>query len=340
MLLDECFERHREDPYVPQDEITELSSQTGLSIRQVRTYFANAREVILKYSVMPIANSISRARKLPPVLSPRSPSQPQTSLPIDIRSSKDAQQDPMERFLSSSPEDEGIPEEAVRKAAGTFIQPRSTSRRRCISMSDTMSVSDTAFSSGSSSSAGSIDSANSRGPRRGRKRQREPTQKTLETVIRKRSDPLKKYQCTFCTSDFAQKYDWRRHEESVHFPQKEWVCMPDGPTHNSRCVFCDLQHPDEKHLESHNCIQCSKAPHSQRTFLRKDKLIQHIGQVHGCPHPKGIKDWCRPVQQSVTLICGLCGLIQQSWNARAECVHLLPLFLSLLFSFFFRPRLT
>jgi hypothetical protein len=305
-MLNECFEQHKADPYVPQERLKELASASGLSLRQVRTFFANAR-----------------ARKLPPV--PRSPKgQPKKSANRDIPGPGEEQQDPMQRFLSTSPEDEGISEEAIQKAANRINQTSSSAMvYRESQESDTISISDTTFSSnsGSGSSQASMDSANNRGPRRGRKRQREPTQKAVEEVIRKPSNARRKFQCTFCTSDFAQKFDWTRHETSVHFPQNQWICMPYGGTYDNddgpHCVFCNELNPDDEHLETHNSNACSSTSLSSRTFLRKDKLVQHLTQVHRCcQFPKQIQAWCVPIERSATLVCGLCGLMLPDWHTR------------------------
>jgi hypothetical protein len=305
-MLNECFEEHKANPYVTQEKMKVLASQTGLSLRQVRTFFANAR-----------------ARKLPPV--PGSATgQQNKSANRDIAGSVEEQQNPMQRFLSTSPEDEGISEELVKKAANRTTHTSSSMMvNRESKEVDTLSTSDTTFSSnsGSGSSQASIDSVNSRGPRRGRKRQREPTQQVVERVVRKPSNPLKKYQCTFCASDFAQKFDWTRHEESVHFPQKQWICMPGGATYDTDdspcCVFCNEPNPDVGHLETHNSQTCLSTSLPSRTFLRKDKLVQHLTQVHRCcQFPRRIQDWCVPIKRSVTLVCGLCGLILPDWHTR------------------------
>lgn len=297
-LLEECFQKHRADPYIPQHEIGELVVQTGLTPRQVRTFFAN-----------------SRARKLPRTTTSASPKRI-----IDATRSRNKQQaTPMDRFLSSSPEDEGISEAAVRQAATTIQSPTPASDEwQTWRESAPSTVSSSAPSSTSNSSAASTESTHPLGARRGRKRQRDPTRKAILSIIRRPSSPSRKFQCTFCTLDFAQKYDWRRHEESVHFPQKEWVCMPDGPTPASCCVFCGERNPDERHLEAHKSIGCSRAPRSQRAFLRKDKLVQHIRQVHSSEAPKVIKEWCRSVERSVELICGMCAVFLPDWQTRVE----------------------
>lgn len=288
-LLTDCFERHRRDPYIPKEEVQQLATDTGLSIRQVQTFFANAR-----------------ARKLPRA--------GKASAGVNIPALPN-QQGPMERFLSSSPEDEGISEEAVRAAANTLNRPIKPARSR---KGRAPSVRSSSQNSTSNSSSASMDSLDSRGSRKGRKRQREPSKTVAKSIFRRPSSPSRKYQCTFCHLDFEQKYDWKRHEESVHFPQKEWVCMPNGPIENSQCVFCGSVKVDEEHLKSHKSITCSEAPRTLRTFQRKDKLVQHIKQVHGCPAPNMIKEWCKPIERKLLLLCGFCCLALPDWKTRAE----------------------
>ncbi|KAF2007753.1 hypothetical protein P154DRAFT_2630 [Amniculicola lignicola CBS 123094] len=299
-LLDETFEEHKANPYVPLDEIKDLAARTKLSVQQVRTYFANAR-----------------ARRLSP---------PKQSPGIEIKRPSRNPPDPiMERFLSSSPEDEGISETAVREAAKSLNVSATKPGLRRTSTGDTVSTTDTTATSTSGSSQASFDSANCRGPRRGRKRQREANERHTESLFRQPTDKMKIYQCTFCPSDFGQKYDWKRHEESVHFPQKEWICMPDGPTYvdsegTTRCAFDDESNPSNHHLEAHHHTPCINAPLDSRTFSRKDKLLQHLAQVHR--HKKLPKrtsdDWCRPIQRDVVFMCGLCGRILPDWPTRCD----------------------
>ncbi|KAF2115581.1 hypothetical protein BDV96DRAFT_646570 [Lophiotrema nucula] len=330
-ILDDSFEHHKDDPYAPVDEIKALSSRTGLSVKQVRTYFANARARRLPPASVPkndiriVTRSKSKSNA-----KPRSTSSKPT--PIEIPGSRGGeQQDPMQRFLSISPEDEGVSEEAVRQAAEALspeyplLSP--ITLRRHSSKTDAMSI-DSGLSSNSggesSGSQASVDSVNSRGRRRGRKRQREPNKETVYSLARKPVDSHKKFQCTFCSKDFAQKYDWKRHEESVHFPQQEWICMPDGATYTTsdgveRCAFCDLESTCDSHLSTHNHTACATAPRSQRTFLRKDKLIQHLIQVHRYGHlSKSIQTWCRPIERTVVMVCGLCCAFLPDWSARAD----------------------
>ncbi|OCL04996.1 hypothetical protein AOQ84DRAFT_225304, partial [Glonium stellatum] len=337
-LLEECFERHKHDPYLEKNDIKELAEATQLSLRQIRTFFANARARKLPppsspSSGEPRPNVMDEAKSTPTtdpelmikpiiasmgkpvVVKKRKCSKDQEAQRLPLSTSIDIpkqptldQQGPMERFLSSSPEDEGISEDAIREAAASFASNQRTERpsneRRPSSKADAMSVSDTAFSSnsGSTSSHASVDSVTNRGPRRGRKRQRETPLQEAKSIVRKPSHPSKIFQCTFCQADFAQKYDWRRHEESVHFPQKEWICMPDGPStqsstqsSTSTCAICALPNPSPAHISSHNSTSCLSSPRASRAFTRKDKLLQHLAQVHKQaqfqPH---MATWCRP----------------------------------------------
>ncbi|KAF1967501.1 hypothetical protein BU23DRAFT_602813 [Bimuria novae-zelandiae CBS 107.79] len=288
-LLTDCFESHRGDPYIPKEELQELATNTGLSLRQVQTFFANAR-----------------ARKLP---------RPSTEGgAIDIAAPTN-QQGPMERFLSSSPEDEGISEDVVGAAANQMKRPIKPARSR---KGVASSVRSNSQSSASASSSASMDSLASRDSRKGRKRQRKSAHTAAKSIFRKPSSPSRKFQCTFCSLDFEQKYDWKRHEESVHFPQKEWVCMPNGPLENAQCVFCEKGNVNDEHLGSHKSIVCSEAPRAQRTFQRKDKLAQHIKQVHGCPPPKMAKEWYRRIERNVLMLCGFCSLELPDWKTRAD----------------------
>ncbi|PVI07495.1 hypothetical protein DM02DRAFT_666808 [Periconia macrospinosa] len=302
-ILEDSFVRHSDHPYIPPDELQEIVKLTGLTTRQVRTFFANAR-----------------ARKLPPISNSSKSEAPTTAGPfIDDQLSV-----PLDRYLSSSSGQEGVDEDAVHEAAKRLRRPLPERRHR---MSNTALSASGSNADSSSSSAGdkdnnptpSYDSIHHRESRRGRRRRRDPAKKQITSVARKPSSPSRKFQCTFCTNDFAQKYDWRRHEESVHFPQKEWVCMPDGPVHEeSCCVFCDLRSPDKRHLDSHKSITCSQLPRAKRAFLRRDKLIQHIKQVHACQPPKMMKSWCRPINHNVLLICGLCVCVLPDWGTRAD----------------------
>lgn len=294
-LLEAQFQLERNNPYMSPRKMEELARQTGLSMKQIRVFFAN-----------------SRARKLPPVTriqhtaidatSPNSNQRACTTYDILRSSGSDYTSKHPARLFSRHVGLGGIVGHApgLANTTGTLSLLRSAPISPC-------RISNT-----------SIDLLKIRGPRRGRKRLRATMEEMASSIVRKPSGPEKRYQCTWCTADFAQKYDWRRHEESIHFPQTEWVCLPNGITLRNSCAFCGEDKPDDAHFNTHNCSVCLDAPVSQRTFSRKDKLLQHIGQVHGCPTPKAIRDWYRPIQRVATLVCGICGLVLSSWSIRIE----------------------
>jgi hypothetical protein len=140
------------------------------------------------------------------------------------------------------------------------------------------------------------------------------------------------YQCTFCHKVLFGKYEWRRHEESVHVPQKEWVCAQENLLENSMlrpraCPLCGLALYSVdffKHAnDAHNASSCWQKPEKDRTFYRKDHLAQHIRQVHcqkvGKDYDIDLNACSRPTAQAASsLKCGFCGLRNPSWDARAK----------------------
>ena len=51
----------------------------------------------------------------------------------------------------------------------------------------------------------------------------------MQAVSRKLGDEKKRmFQCTFCTDTFKSKYDWTRHEKSLHLSLEKWICAPSG----------------------------------------------------------------------------------------------------------------
>jgi uncharacterized Zn-finger protein len=42
------------------------------------------------------------------------------------------------------------------------------------------------------------------------------------------AEEVKIFQCTFCTESFKVKYDWLRHEKSLHLSMEKWTCAPLG----------------------------------------------------------------------------------------------------------------
>ncbi|OJD39013.1 homeobox protein 4 [Diplodia corticola] len=130
------------------------------------------------------------------------------------------------------------------------------------------------------------------------------------------------YFCTVCGDYFTKKYAWKRHEESVHYPQTIWVCSPrEGP--KVTCVYCQ-EVPED--WSQHNCHSCISVPEEERTFYRKDGLKQHILQVHMKESiekddvSRHIRAAERRINErqlgDVALHCGFCGNDCKDWRER------------------------
>ncbi|KAF1833441.1 hypothetical protein BDW02DRAFT_589648 [Decorospora gaudefroyi] len=154
--------------------------------------------------------------------------------------------------------------------------------------------------------------------------------------------------CTFCPRAFKTKYEWIRHEDSVHALRTTWICCDTKPSAVLlACPFCGQANPDDDHMAGHKYQQCRSKPESQRTFYRRDHFIQHLHHVHfanskhpsvrvGCQarllaaegHNFGCKDlamkWRRfgaPMKLDDPMLhCGFCGKKSKDWSERCEHV--------------------
>lgn len=189
----------------------------------------------------------------------------------------------------------------------------------------------------SSASSSSVSSAHSFGSDQsgsfGRFYGREPTRRRrrrnrkASPVLRVRPDQRtqrRPYQCTFCTDTFKSKYDWTRHEKSLHLSLESWICAPFGPTYEnestgtSRCAFCDVENPSDSHIQEHNYWDCQAKPSALRTFYRKDHLRQHLRLVHGIDNAKAnIASWKSEVTE-INSRCGFCAATFTRWSERND----------------------
>lgn len=137
-------------------------------------------------------------------------------------------------------------------------------------------------------------------------------------------DPNMPYQCTFCTEVFKTKYDWQRHEKSLHLPLEQWVCTLHGPRAPKKevkepcCVFCGEEAADDAHIETHHFSACQERSLEERTFHRKDHLVQHLRLVHNTKYAEwSMKQWMLPMP-SINSRCGFCGLTMSTWVERTD----------------------
>ena len=155
------------------------------------------------------------------------------------------------------------------------------------------------------------------------------------TSSRSRSKKLIAFQCTFCRQSFKKKYDWVRHERSIHLPGLDsWVCaLPvtadqsflvwrmnkEGP----QCLFCGQDSPSDEHIQAHEFETCAERPVSERKFTRKDHLWQHLHKFHGCRKWDGWKPDLSLLQHRQDIFqsqCGFCQAMMNSWEERTDHV--------------------
>ncbi|MCJ1355603.1 MAG: hypothetical protein MMC33_005595 [Icmadophila ericetorum] len=189
---------------------------------------------------------------------------------------------------------------------------------------DSISMSGVSSAASGASNTSSISHQSWTG-RRGRKRTKlPPTQK--ESLSPRKKTAL--YQCTWCCKSFSRKDTWKRHEESEHCPQKEYVCMLDGPVYSlsgslalSLCVFCPVINPSDEHLQTHNASSCFTKDVAERSFARRDGLVQHVKLKHNAHVKKSLIDrWARTLRslEQSKWPCGFCHETVQGWISRSQ----------------------
>lgn len=126
--------------------------------------------------------------------------------------------------------------------------------------------------------------------------------------------------CTFCCDKFKSKFDWMRHEKSLHLKLENWACAPYGgsvvlpSTGRAHCAYCNRLDPTQGHLNQHNHGLCQQ---QIRTFRRKDHLLQHLRLFHHLDTMPLIDDWKRAATDFSSR-CGFCGGRMSNWDERAD----------------------
>ena len=243
-ILRDWLDAHADNPYPTEEEKVELEQRTELKPAQIANWLANAR----------------RRRKVTEKARPRlcaSPSLRASTPAIDIPATEKPwdELNPFERWKNSPPENEPasmtdianavanseLPDDQIstspsslgrknqRSSAGSgfsHARPASTTSFETRQTSSLSASTSAKYSQHSSHSHGSFGSFNSGlAGKKDRRRRRRPAPATL----RKPSDEKKRiFQCTFCTDTFKSKYDWTRHEKSLHLSLEKWICAPLG----------------------------------------------------------------------------------------------------------------
>ncbi|KAF2840114.1 hypothetical protein M501DRAFT_915111, partial [Patellaria atrata CBS 101060] len=338
-ILKDWVEEHYDHPYPNEEEKEELVNKTGLKATQITNWLANARR----------RGKVRPKRGL-------SPSARSAAMPIPGSEGKTwDKMNPLERWQHSPPENEPAPLTAIATAVEHFSPPkddpfqesgelrglydssaRSSKGSGSHSLMKAPSITslETGRSSGSIGSYGSLNSAWSYGSRNSFQshgslgsRDKRRRRRTAPKPPRK-SDPAESgriFQCTFCTDRFKSKYDWCRHEKSLHLSMEKWICAPLGETivcdisGRQKCVYCDTLDPSPEHLEAHNHSACEEKGLEARTFYRKDHLRQHLRLMHGCKMIESMDAW-KMETPHIRCRCGFCGQTFDTWSER--CDHL------------------
>ncbi|WZH49645.1 hypothetical protein QYS62_010850 [Fusarium acuminatum] len=258
--------------------------------------------------------------------------QPQrvASDPISIPRSniqRDSALDPMQRWQESPPEAEAASLSAICDALEkTPLRTRSSAG----SLGSRRVGSRAGSRAGSNASLGSVTScssvsAGSQSPqsrtRRTSSRGRVAKPKRASAAKGKGTEK-RRFPCTFCCDSFKSKYDWARHERSLHLDLQGWRCTPFGgavfspDTGRSHCAYCNQLDPTTEHLETHNHASCqdNEKPH---VFRRKDHLVQHLRLVHHIQTLPIIDSW-KVEGPPVKSRCGICSIRMETWQERVE----------------------
>ncbi|KAH0005099.1 hypothetical protein KCU78_g13050, partial [Aureobasidium melanogenum] len=248
------------------------------------------------------------------------------SIPIPESSSTEPY-DPLQRYQNSPPEDDYVSmaavEQALQSSEFDMIDPNHVSqpaevhypgRGRRSRPGSIASVESAASSPSvrSSNSAASSISARSRSARRRPQRTRKP---------KTQSDKAHIFKCTFCCDTFYKRYDWSRHERSLHLNLEVWLCCPQGgsvfseATGRNHCAYCQVLDPTLEHLDSHDHSNCVRS--SRRQFNRKDHLVQHLRLFHRLQTMPLIDDW-KTQGPNITSRCGFCDRRMTNWDERIE----------------------
>lgn len=150
------------------------------------------------------------------------------------------------------------------------------------------------------------------------------TKKTRKPkTIRKETNPEDRiFKCTFCCDTFKHKYDWARHEQSLHLSTTEWQCAPHGgsvvlSTGRAHCAYCSALDPTTEHLEQHNHSACYTEQGTPRSFRRKDHLVQHLRLFHGIETLPLVDEW-KVNLPPISSRCGFCNARLTSWDERVN----------------------
>lgn len=178
-------------------------------------------------------------------------------------------------------------------------------------------------SNSSTHSTASASSATSRVSRSSSANRRSRKKAGSISSSKKANLDARPFKCTFCCDAFKSKYDWRRHEKSLHLDLEVWKCAPmDGTFGDSGsierlCAYCNAAGPDSPHLETHHHQACANRAVAARCFRRRDHLAQHLRVFHKLLDVPQLDNWVEQAP-AVRSRCGFCNMALSSWDERAD----------------------
>ncbi|CAM1507206.1 Fc.00g068470.m01.CDS01 [Cosmosporella sp. VM-42] len=238
---------------------------------------------------------------------------------------RETSMDPMQRWRDSPPEDEPASLSAIHDALQNMpARPKSgqeVDSLRSLRRGASTTSFDSIGSNSSTSASSVISAASSQGGAAISSRPNGRVSKNRKAVDRAKE--TRPFHCTFCCDRFKTKYDWARHEKSLHLSLETWICAPYGGTYLSsttemaQCVYCDLLDPSSEHLDTHHHTTCQNNVPESRVFRRKDNLLQHLRHVHGVDSASTIESW-KTQAASISSRCGICDVTMSTWKERQD----------------------
>jgi hypothetical protein len=315
-VLKSWLASHKDFPYPSDEEKVELEVETGLSRSQISNWFTNARR----------RGSFNQESR-------RSSGGSQD---FGDRSSADrAGMNPLERWQNSPPEHEPVPPALVAEAiANSAPSAYNTDPWAAAYDGDFMDLvynaqpsghaTPSVISEGTSRSSFSDHSTTTIWSHQSHASERKRRRRSRVTVNKDGNTINAQFACTFCGKTFKKKYDWQRHEKSIHLPVESWMCtttglVPEAKSGIPYCVFCSERNPTAEHLEIHDLEACVSRPLTERLFIRKDHLRQHLRKFHkSLDRDDWIVDSLKITNDQLSSRCGFCGCTFASWTERSD----------------------
>ncbi|KAF2628197.1 hypothetical protein BU25DRAFT_308729, partial [Macroventuria anomochaeta] len=349
------------NPYPCSWEYDIIAHQANLGVKKVRNWFNNTRARKKDLESTARQGPHESPHESPHTLNPKLSKDSLKALDHQADKAVEPPQPPLALYLAQSYQEEGAELIDIQAAmdsdsfSGSGYSDRGVwpASRRGSAVDSIVSSEGTAPTTYTVSSNGSRSNVSSFGRERRRGRRRMAWKESPHTRsingVNSAGQPQQDlpFFCTFCPRAFKTKYEWIRHEDSVHALRTTWICCDTRNAPLQSCPFCGQMHPDDAHMATHKYQQCRSKPEEQRTFYRRDHFVQHLHHVHfanakhpsvrvGCQarllategHNFGCKDlslkWRKfgaPMKKDDPMLhCGFCGKRSKDWSERCEHV--------------------